>query len=109
MYHGEVNVTQEDIEDFLAVAEDLKVKGLTQNYQLLESQGKKKNGQDLADLSSNSPERPRNNFLSVSPISKESFVSKDKVKHEIEDPNDDLPGDDEKNTCQKSGHWSGLL
>jgi len=33
MYHGEVNVTQEDLNGFLAVAEELKVKGLTQNDQ----------------------------------------------------------------------------
>ena len=33
MYHGEVNVAQEDLNSFLAVAEDLRVKGLTQNNQ----------------------------------------------------------------------------
>jgi len=33
MYHGEVNVAQEELNSFLAVAEDLKVKGLTQNSQ----------------------------------------------------------------------------
>merc|ERR1712086_118784 len=31
MYHGEVIVAQEELNSFLAVAEDLKVKGLTQN------------------------------------------------------------------------------
>jgi hypothetical protein len=31
MYHGEVNVAQEELNSFLAVAENLKVKGLTQN------------------------------------------------------------------------------
>jgi len=31
MYQGEVNVAQEELNSFLAVAEDLKVKGLTQN------------------------------------------------------------------------------
>merc|ERR1712212_1215020 len=31
MYHGEVNVAQEELISFLAVAEDLRVKGLTQN------------------------------------------------------------------------------
>ena len=31
MYHGKVNVAQEELNSFLAVAEDLKVKGLTQN------------------------------------------------------------------------------
>ena len=30
MYHGEANITQEDLDNFLAVAEDLRVKGLTQ-------------------------------------------------------------------------------
>ena len=33
MYHGEVNVTQEDLNGFLAAAEELKVQGLTQNDQ----------------------------------------------------------------------------
>jgi len=31
MYHGEVNVAQEELNSFLSVAEDLRVKGLTQN------------------------------------------------------------------------------
>jgi len=31
MYHGEVNVAQEELNSFLSVAEDLQVKGLTQN------------------------------------------------------------------------------
>jgi len=31
MYHGEVNIAQEELNSFLAVAEDLEVKGLTQN------------------------------------------------------------------------------
>jgi len=31
MYHGEVNVAQEELNTFLSVAEDLRVKGLTQN------------------------------------------------------------------------------
>lgn len=31
MYHGEVNVNQEELNSFLAVAEDLQVKGLAQN------------------------------------------------------------------------------
>ena len=30
MYHGEVNIAQEDLSSFLAAAQDLKVKGLTQ-------------------------------------------------------------------------------
>ena len=33
MYHGEVNVAQDELNSFLAVAEELRVKGLTQNNQ----------------------------------------------------------------------------
>merc|ERR1712176_1100297 len=33
MYHGEVNVAQEELNSFLSVAEELRVKGLTQNNQ----------------------------------------------------------------------------
>merc|ERR1711944_363288 len=33
MFHGEVNVAQEELNSFLAVAEELRVKGLTQNTQ----------------------------------------------------------------------------
>ena len=32
MYHGEVNIKQEELNSFLAVAEDLRVKGLTQGH-----------------------------------------------------------------------------
>ena len=38
LYHWEVNVAQEELNSFLAVAEDLKVKGLTQNnFQISEN------------------------------------------------------------------------
>ena len=39
MYHGEVNVAQEELNSFLAVAEDLKVKGLTQSSAETKQQG----------------------------------------------------------------------
>merc|ERR1712130_214405 len=42
MYHGEVNVAQENLNSFLAVVEDLKVKGLTQNKSEDENPRKKK-------------------------------------------------------------------
>jgi len=40
MYHGEVNVAQEELNSFLAVAEDLRVKGLTQNNSQTTNPGK---------------------------------------------------------------------
>ena len=38
MYHGEVNIAQDDLNSFLAVAEDLQVKGLTQGTRSTSSQ-----------------------------------------------------------------------
>ena len=34
MYQGEVNIGQEELNHFLAVAEDLQLKGLTENFSL---------------------------------------------------------------------------
>ena len=42
MYHGEVNIAQEDLNNFLSVAEDLKVKGLTQNKSGTSTSGRTK-------------------------------------------------------------------
>ena len=41
MYHGEVNVALEELNSFLAVAEDLRVKGLTQNQGAATSNSKR--------------------------------------------------------------------
>ena len=53
MYHGEVNVAQEDLNSFLAVAEDLQVNGLTQ--------GPSSTGSRESQVSSDQkpPSRPR--------------------------------------------------
>jgi len=47
MYHGEVNVAQDELNSFLSVAEDLKVKGLTQN------------NSDLQDVSINNKDKQK--------------------------------------------------
>jgi len=47
MYHGEVNVAQDELNSFLSVAEDLKVKGLTQN------------NSDLPDVSINNKDKQK--------------------------------------------------
>ena len=44
MYHGEVNVAQEELNSFLAVAEDLRVKGLTQSNNQPEPQQSRGHG-----------------------------------------------------------------
>ncbi|XP_023329064.1 protein tramtrack, beta isoform isoform X8 [Eurytemora carolleeae] len=53
MYHGEVNVAQEDLNSFLQVAEDLRVKGLTQNN------SSSSNSQPKSKSESRSESRPR--------------------------------------------------
>jgi hypothetical protein len=55
MYHGEVNVAQEELNSFLAVAEDLKVKGLTQNN----SSGSSKPPAAASHRPSHSPPPPK--------------------------------------------------
>merc|ERR1711909_135742 len=57
MYHGEVNVAQEDLNSFLAVAEDLKVKGLTQN-QTQSSENSSRNTSSKSPLKSSLPRSP---------------------------------------------------
>jgi len=56
MYQGEVNVAQEELNSFLAVAEELKVKGLTQNNSSSGSSSKK--GQENNRPPSHPRERP---------------------------------------------------
>merc|ERR1712013_681853 len=53
-YHGEVNVAQEELNSFLAVAEDLEVKGLTQN--------------------NSSSHRPRQDHPQSSPLSSSAYA-----------------------------------
>jgi len=54
MYHGEVNVAQEELNSFLAIAEELKVKGLTQNG----SSSSKSSSSNAAPTPSPSFQRP---------------------------------------------------
>merc|ERR1712112_763291 len=84
MYHGEVNVAQEELNSFLAVAEDLRVKGLTQNNQnsaASQSNSRKENSYsvpkspppksaprpNLSDSSQPPTKRPRPSVPSPSP------------------------------------------
>ena len=62
MYHGEVNVAQDELNSFLAVAEDLKIKGLTQNLSASTPTGKRK---DFSPSRTVSPLLPQNDAPSL--------------------------------------------
>merc|ERR1712126_773495 len=57
-YHGEVNVAQEELNSFLAVAEELRVKGLTQNQSGSSSSSKKEQSSYSVPPSKPSPRLP---------------------------------------------------
>jgi len=77
MYHGEVNVAQEELNSFLAVAEDLRVKGLTQN----QSESQASSGLPSAKTPHKIPDRirdtqpPKRMRPNLPPVSKQSSVS----------------------------------
>merc|ERR1711970_915848 len=66
MYHGEVNVAQEELNSFLAVAEDLQVKGLTQNN----SQTKPPGSHQQKNLSESFPTSSKRQRITPTPVSR---------------------------------------
>jgi len=67
MYHGEVNVAQEELNSFLAVAEELRVKGLTQNNTGNQNSKKDTFQKPIASVSKSSPLQTSKEFQS-SPV-----------------------------------------
>jgi len=63
MYQGEVSVAQEDLNSFLAVAEELKVKGLTQNQT--------ENQESIKNLMTQQKSKSENYSKSITPVAKE--------------------------------------
>merc|ERR1711915_118014 len=94
MYHGEVNVAQDELNNFLAVAEDLRVKGLSQNTSLTSDTSKfKLDTSMLQPLSSSSPtfkhrtpkESSGHNSLHPSKLLQNSLVHSKYQHDQIED------------------------
>ena len=60
MYHGEANIAQDDLNNFLAVAEDLKVKGLTQGNS--DSSANNSSSRSKVEPSKPAKDRPSSTF-----------------------------------------------
>ena len=97
MYHGEVNVAQEDLNSFLAVAEDLKVKGLTQNQTQTENPSKEShhtskrpnigdNHSEKQSTSTKNQLRPENNAVNNSEIEEIVPVKSEPAEHITSQP-----------------------
>ena len=94
MYHGEVNIAQEDLSSFLAVAQDLKVKGLTQPPTPASStptpghktQKRSNSGSRAVASANNNPETPNSKLSNKI----------NELKHELLESDDDDNANDEK-------------
>jgi len=86
MYHGEVNVAQEDLNSFLAVAEDLKVKGLTQN-QTQSNENSSRNTSSKSPLKSSLPRSPERaslpKYLNPNPSTSQGFGNQTREIQEV--------------------------
>ena len=84
MYHGEVNVAQEELDKFLEVAETLKIKGLTQG-----SNGSRAAKRTAASTVSSSPspgeprKKPKMHHSAVTPTPSSSSSSAPKHEPEV--------------------------
>jgi len=82
MYHGEVNIAQEELNSFLSVAEDLKVKGLTQN------QPSTKESAGRQQISGLPPPSSTNKHQRVPPIREQAPPAKQPYTPAVHDDDD---------------------
>ena len=92
MYHGEVSVGQEELNSFLAVAEDLMVKGLTQNNpgnERLQQNDSYPTSRAASDSIKDKPDKPANKPLkresTTKPIIKSNYFPHSNSNNDDED------------------------
>ena len=104
MYHGEVNIAQEDLSSFLAVAQDLKVKGLTQPPASStptpghKTHKRSHSGPRAVASANNNPESPNNKLSNKI----------HELKHELLESDDDNANDEKENSYHENDSSSDL-
>merc|ERR1712183_1125724 len=98
MYQGEVNVAQDDLNSFLAVAEDLRVKGLTQGSGSADAATKQK-----SEPTKYPPVRPRESQMPSEPPSKKSRAVPPEVPSYDDDIQEVLPVKSEPGAAPTAG------
>ena len=98
MYHGEVNIAQEDLSSFLAVAQDLKVKGLTQPPASSSPTLGHNTHRRSHSSANNNPESPHN----------KTNNKMTELKHELLESDDDNANDEKENSYHENESSSDL-